>query len=239
MLPLWLPPPSLCQSTVYTDSVWLGGGVGGSIESCWRPYSTGILHSVYDQIHNLQNSYTPPRKYLGGKGGLREINTCRKVPIQVTVLDDDISLLSIIPIFLWANTVVLDWTLLLVTCSKEYGAARVIITFFSESCLNIVYFNGHKNTVFFAFVRLLVKMLSMKKKKIKMGPVLPVLVFSVLWLAVGFHPFHIFMYRPETRGVPRGDAQDARASPLPPCAFPPRPCASPPPAWKAGYEKRW
>ncbi len=41
-------------------------------------------------------------------------------------------------------------------------------------------------------------------------------------------------------GVPRGDAQDARASPLPPCASPPRPCASPPsPAWKAGYEKRW
>ena len=31
-------------------------------------------------------------------------------------------------------------------------------------------------------------------------------------------------------GVPRGDAQDARASPLPPpCASPPRPCASPPP----------
>jgi hypothetical protein len=29
------------------------------------------------------------------------------------------------------------------------------------------------------------------------------------------------------RGVPRGDAQDARASP------------PPSPAWKAGYEKRW
>ncbi len=33
------------------------------------------------------------------------------------------------------------------------------------------------------------------------------------------------------RGVPRGDAQDARASPLPPppCASPPRPCEPPPP----------
>jgi hypothetical protein len=32
------------------------------------------------------------------------------------------------------------------------------------------------------------------------------------------------------RGVPRGDAQDARASPLPSlCIPPPRPCASPPP----------
>ena len=30
-------------------------------------------------------------------------------------------------------------------------------------------------------------------------------------------------------GVPRGDAQDARASPLPPLCIPPRPCASPPP----------
>jgi hypothetical protein len=27
---LWfIPPPSRCQSTVYTDSVWLGGGGGG------------------------------------------------------------------------------------------------------------------------------------------------------------------------------------------------------------------
>ncbi len=30
------------------------------------------------------------------------------------------------------------------------------------------------------------------------------------------------------RGVPWGDAQDARASPLPPPVHPPRPCASPP-----------
>jgi hypothetical protein len=29
------------------------------------------------------------------------------------------------------------------------------------------------------------------------------------------------------RGVPRGDAQDARASPLSPLCIPPRPCASP------------
>ncbi len=35
-----LPPPSLCQSTVYTDSVWLGGGGG-----CWvllKPYSVWV-----------------------------------------------------------------------------------------------------------------------------------------------------------------------------------------------------
>jgi hypothetical protein len=34
------------------------------------------------------------------------------------------------------------------------------------------------------------------------------------------------------RGVPRGDAQDARASPLPPLCIPPRPCASPPQSLK-------
>jgi hypothetical protein len=33
----------------------------------------------------------------------------------------------------------------------------------------------------------------------------------------------------ESRGVPRGDAQDARASPSPPLCIPPSPRASPPP----------
>ena len=48
-------PPSQTKYTVYTDSVWLwGGGVGG-VELCCRPYSAGVLHSVSDQIQNLQN----------------------------------------------------------------------------------------------------------------------------------------------------------------------------------------
>jgi hypothetical protein len=33
-------PLSLCQRTVFTDTVWLGGG--GAVESCWRPYPTGV-----------------------------------------------------------------------------------------------------------------------------------------------------------------------------------------------------
>jgi hypothetical protein len=36
---LSLALPSLCQTTVSTDSVWLGGGgggEGGGFESCWR-----------------------------------------------------------------------------------------------------------------------------------------------------------------------------------------------------------
>jgi hypothetical protein len=45
---------SPCQSTVCG---W--EGVGG-IESCWRPYSAGILRSVSDQIQYLQIA-TPPQ----------------------------------------------------------------------------------------------------------------------------------------------------------------------------------
>jgi hypothetical protein len=45
-----LPPPSLCQSTVNTESMWMG-----AVDSCWRQYSAGVYHSVADQIQNLQN----------------------------------------------------------------------------------------------------------------------------------------------------------------------------------------
>jgi hypothetical protein len=43
------PPPSQSKRTVYTDSVWLWGGV----ELCCRQYFAGVLHSVSDQIQNL------------------------------------------------------------------------------------------------------------------------------------------------------------------------------------------
>jgi hypothetical protein len=56
----------------------------GDAESCWRPYSAGVQHSVSDQIQNLY-------KQKPGRGaGLRKIKTCRKVPLQVNFLDDDI-----------------------------------------------------------------------------------------------------------------------------------------------------
>ncbi len=38
-----------------------GCGVGG-VELCCRPYSAGVLHSVSDQIQNLQNCFTTPNK---------------------------------------------------------------------------------------------------------------------------------------------------------------------------------
>ncbi len=51
---------------------------------------------------------------------------------------------------------------------------------------------------------------------------------SIWDLAYGFRNRSIFLIL-SSRGVPRGDAQDARASPLPPLCIPPWPCASPPP----------
>ncbi len=54
-----LPPPlSQTKCTVYTDGVWLWGG----IELCCRPYSAGVLQSVSNQIQNLQNCLTTPNK---------------------------------------------------------------------------------------------------------------------------------------------------------------------------------
>jgi hypothetical protein len=55
-------PPSQTKCTVYTDNVWLCGGGMGGVELCCRPYSAEVLHSVSDQIQNLQNCYTNPNK---------------------------------------------------------------------------------------------------------------------------------------------------------------------------------
>jgi hypothetical protein len=50
------PPPSPlpCVKVQYIQTVCGWEGVGG-VESCWRPYSAGVLQSVSDQIQNLQN----------------------------------------------------------------------------------------------------------------------------------------------------------------------------------------
>ncbi len=46
---LWPPPPSQTKCTVYTDNEWLWGG-GEGVLNCavvCRPYSAGVLHSVF------------------------------------------------------------------------------------------------------------------------------------------------------------------------------------------------
>ncbi len=93
-------PPSLCQSTVHTDSVWLGAGGRGGIESCWRPYSAGVQHSVSvciwpDSEPTKLKIARPPKQKPRRGGGLRQMNTHSNVSLQVIFLDDDILLLCL------------------------------------------------------------------------------------------------------------------------------------------------
>ncbi len=74
----YLPPFLVWISTALYCTVCNGGG--GGIGLCWRPYSAGVLHSVSDQIQNLQNCETTANK------NLLQINTCRKVPLQIIFL---------------------------------------------------------------------------------------------------------------------------------------------------------
>jgi hypothetical protein len=77
------PPPAsmreLVQVYVFTQCV--RGGEGGD-RVVWRAY-TGAIHCVFDQIRNLQNCFTTPKQKPRRGGGLRQLNTCRQVPLQV------------------------------------------------------------------------------------------------------------------------------------------------------------
>ncbi len=63
-------PPSQC--TVYTDSVRLVGGWWGGVEmyEYCGPYSAGVLHSVSDQIQNLQIA-SPPQTIMTSKDDIK------------------------------------------------------------------------------------------------------------------------------------------------------------------------
>ncbi len=54
--------PPLKQNVQYIQTVcgWRGGG--GVDQLYCRPYSAGVLHSLSDQIRNLQNCFTTPNK---------------------------------------------------------------------------------------------------------------------------------------------------------------------------------
>jgi hypothetical protein len=80
-----LPPPLLvctvctvyCKQTVCDCG---GGGVGGIKMYC-GPYSGGVLHSVSDQIQNLQNCFTTQTKMtskddIEGLGSLKFLRPC-------------------------------------------------------------------------------------------------------------------------------------------------------------------
>jgi hypothetical protein len=55
---LWPPPPLPLPNVQYIQTVCDCGGV----ELYCGPCSAGVLHSVSDQIQNLQNSFTTPNK---------------------------------------------------------------------------------------------------------------------------------------------------------------------------------
>ncbi len=52
----------------------------------WRIF-TRVIQCEFDQIPNLKNCITTPNKNLGGEGGLRQINTCRHVPLLVNFFE--------------------------------------------------------------------------------------------------------------------------------------------------------
>jgi hypothetical protein len=55
-----LPPPfPFPMYSIYRQCVTVGGG---GVEMYCGPYSAGVLHSVSDQIQNLQNCITTPNK---------------------------------------------------------------------------------------------------------------------------------------------------------------------------------
>ena len=58
-----LPPPPLpnVQNIQTVCDLWRVGE-GGGVEMYCGPYSAGVLHSVSDQIQNLQNCFTTPNK---------------------------------------------------------------------------------------------------------------------------------------------------------------------------------
>jgi hypothetical protein len=65
----------------------------GGVESFWRPYSAGLLHSLSYQIQNLQNGLQ--RKNLGGEGGLNQmVTSSRKSPYAGYFLSEEIFALS-------------------------------------------------------------------------------------------------------------------------------------------------
>ncbi len=60
-----LLPPSPLHNEQYIQTVCdCGGGWWGvlKLEMYCGPYSAGVLHSVADQIQNLQNCFTTPNK---------------------------------------------------------------------------------------------------------------------------------------------------------------------------------
>jgi hypothetical protein len=84
--PLLAPTPLACVKVQYIQTVCGWEGVEG-VQSCWRPYSGSVLYLTRD---SEPTKLLDHRKKPMRGGDLRQINICRKVPLQVNFLDDDI-----------------------------------------------------------------------------------------------------------------------------------------------------
>jgi hypothetical protein len=73
------PPPTQSQSSVCTDSVWLGGGGVGML-NCVGDHILQEFNTLYLTRYRTYKIALPPQKKSRRGGGLRQINTCRKVP---------------------------------------------------------------------------------------------------------------------------------------------------------------
>ncbi len=74
-------PPSLCQSTAYTDSVWLRGG-GGSWVLLEAIFQRSLALCIWPDSEPTKLPHHAKQKLKRG-GDLRQINTWRKVPLKV------------------------------------------------------------------------------------------------------------------------------------------------------------
>ncbi len=82
---LWFnsPPPFLFSKySIDRQCVWLGGGRGGVTIFCRR-----LTLRIWPVLQPEKRLDHPKQKPRSG-GGLRQINTCRKVPLQVNFLDE-------------------------------------------------------------------------------------------------------------------------------------------------------
>ncbi len=75
----------------HRQCVTVGEGGWGSVEMYCGPYSAGVLHSVSDQIQNLQNCFTTPNKMtseddITGLVSLKFLCPCVECSVQLILV---------------------------------------------------------------------------------------------------------------------------------------------------------
>jgi hypothetical protein len=78
------PPPIHKVKVQFIKTVCSWDGVGG-VELCWRPFLQELNTMYLTRFRKYKNCFTFKEKPRRG-GGLRQINACRTVPLQVNFL---------------------------------------------------------------------------------------------------------------------------------------------------------